>query len=476
MNKLFLYTGLEIKRQFRRRNLLIFALVLLLSYYFIRKGICITSVEDGSRISPLAVWTYGFANMQLLIASLLSLLAGFRIFRFREFNKFLYTVLNRRLFLLNVLFSGIFPFFIFLAIHEIVAIIMLRLNGFSFDGKDQLHFLIQAGMIFSVSLLFYLTGVIAGSIKRKGRPFIVGLVIWFALVFIIPGAVHEIQSIHNYTTAGTYNIHENDRNQTNFSQFISTLSLSTFYQEAIENFNKRNELPKYFWTGAWLRLLYAFIMLYIIQFRWNRFLFHGGDKSFTLLKKLHLSLKPGERLVLVSRDDQLIGQIYSALCGKTKGDKPLIKIDGKDIAKDSDLLNGRDFLYICHPDRFPGDIRTEHFVHFLAEFLRLGINDRAKISIKLDMEKNGKIRLKNLPNNVKLDLALMILFSQMSDIYMVEDLLKHQSQPAIQTFSEESRKLIDKGHYFLYITGNSYQQLEFADRVAYLLNDPAFST
>lgn len=331
-------------------------------------------------------------------------------------------------------------------------------------------------MIFSVSLLFYLTGVIAGSIKSKAKPLGVALVIWLSLVFIIPGAVHEIQSIHNYTTAGTYNIHENDRDQNNFSQFISMLSLPTYYEGAIENFKMKNELPKYFWTGAWLRLLYAFIMLAIIQFRWYRFLFHGGDKSFTLLKKLHLSLKPGERLVLVSRDDQLIGQVYSALCGKTKGDNPLLKINGKDIAKDPDLLNGRDFLYICHPDSFPGDIITEHFVHFLAEFLRLGINDSAKIALKLDMETHGKIRLKNLPHNIKLELALMILFSQKAIIYMVDDLLKYQSQPAIQTFSEESRKLIGKEKCILYITGDSHQQLEFADRVAYLLNDPAFST
>lgn len=476
MNKPFLYTGLEIKRQFRRRNLLIFALVLLLSYYFIQKGIWITSVEDGSRISPLAVWTHGFANFQLLVASLLSLLAGFRIFRFREFNKFLYTVLNRRLFLLNVLFSGIFPFFIYLAIHEIAVLIMLRLNGFSFEGKDQLHFMIQVGMIFSVSFLFYLTGVIAGSIKSKGRPFIVGLVIWFALVFVIPGAVHEIHSKHNYTTAGSYNIHESAIEQNDFSQFISTLSLSTYYQDAIENFNMKNELPKYFWTGAWLRLLYAFIMLAIIQFRWNRFLFHGGDKSFTLLKKLHLSLKRGERLVLLSRDDQLIGQIYSTLCGKAKGDKPIMKIDGKDIADDSDLMNRQRFIYICHPNRFPGDIKTEHFVQFIDEFLRLGSNDRAKMSIKLDMENNGKLRLKNLPRNIKLELAFSILFSQKAGIYMVDDLLKNQSQPAIQMFDEKSLELIGSGKCFLYITGDSHQHFEFADRVAYLLNDPALST
>jgi hypothetical protein len=296
--------------------------------------------------------------------------------------------------LTNVLFSGISPFFIFLAIHEIAAIIMLRLNGFSFEGKDQLHFLIQAGMIFSVSLLFYLTGVIAGSFRRKGRPFIVGLVIWFALVFINPGAVHEIQSIHNYTTAGTYNIHEKDRNQNNFSQFISTLSLSTYYQEAIENFNKRNELPKYFWTGAWLRLLYAFIMLAVIQIRWHRFLFHGGDKSFTLLKKLHLSLKRGERLVLLSWDDRLIGQIYSALCGKARGDKPLMKMDGNDIETNQKLRKSRTFIYICHPDYFPGDIKTRHFVQFMQNLPKLEESLRGKALPQLNLEKAGRQRLK----------------------------------------------------------------------------------
>ena len=475
MNKLFLYTGLEIKRQFRRRNLLIFALVLLLSYYFIKKGIYITSAEDGSRISPLAVWTHGFANMQLLVASLLSLLAGFRIFRFREFNKFLYTVLNRKLFLPNVLFSGIFHFFIFLAIHETAAIIMLRLNGFSFEGKDQLHFLIQAGMIFSVSLLFYLTGVIAGSIKRKGRPFIVGLVVWFALVFIIPGAANEIQSIHNYTTAGTYNIHENDRDQNNFSQFISMLSLSTYYEGAIENFNKRNELPKYFWTGAWLRLLYAFIMLAIIQFRWNRFLFHGGDKSFTLLKKLRLNLKQGERLVLLSRDDQLIGQVYSALCGKAKGDKPLMKIGGKDLETNQKLPKSRTFIYICHPDYFPGDLQIRRFVQFLQDLPKLEKSLWGKLVLQLNLEKTGHQRLKQLSQEAKAVILSTMLFSIKADIYMVYEPVQSGSPEILEIYNEQRKEQVHANKYILLATGDPRLPTKIGDRVVYLMDDPTLT-
>jgi len=477
MNKPFLYTRLEIKRQFRRRNLLILALVLLLSYYFIQKGIHLTVAESGSRISPLAVWTHGFANMQLLIVSILSLLAGFRIFRFREFNKFLYTALNRRLFFLNVLLSGIFPFFLFLAIHEIAAIIMLRLNGFSFAAKDQLHFLIQAGLIFSVSLLFYLTGVIAGSIKSKGRPFIVGLVIWFALVFIIPGAVHEIQSIHNYTTAGSYNLenHQHPHKHDNFSQIISMLSLSTYYQEAIENFNLKNGLPKYFWTGAMLRLLYALIMLGIIHSRWNRFIFHGSDKSFSKLKKLCLSLKRGETLVLLSRDEQLIGQIFSALCGKAKGLKPLMKIEGKDIEASHNLLKSKKFVYICHPDYFPGDIKTRHFVQFMDDLLKLEKSLWGKIVLRLNLEKKGQQRLKQISQEMKTAILSTMQLSMEADIYMIYNPVQSRSPEMISLFNDQQKNQVTDDKYILLVTGDPMLSTKIGDRVVYLLDDPTLT-
>ncbi len=187
---------------------------------------------------------------------------------------------------------------------------------------------------------------------------------------------------------------------------------------------------------------------------------------------MSLSINRGERLILLSRDERLIGQTFSALCGKAGAIESLLLIDGQDTVAHPELLQRKKFVYICNPNHIPGDIKTIGLVRLISDLLEHGKSGRAKFYIRFNLEQNGRLKFVNLPDEVQIDILSAYLFSVGADIYMADDLFDSPSSRIVAQFAKQLQVMAQQEKYLIYVTCDTMLAPQIGDRAIYLTSDP----
>lgn len=253
--------------------------------------------------------------------------------------------------------------------------------------------------------------------------------------------------------------------------------------QPVESFVKKDE-NIYFgevrvpWNFPW-GLLVTFVwiggMLKLSYFLYRKSLFESPKEIILGLNDLDIDVEEGKSNVVLSRGETVRQHLYNVLSGKNKAFNGRVLIHGKDIVPGN---KGIDFVYICHPDEIPGDIKAGNFVSFLGCASRVPKDQVASIWVRLDLNKYGKKSFNELEDNYKLrgQLVLMAGLFKRRNIYVINNLTKGMPADFIQEFAVQLDKLKQEGTSVLYLTNDVFMCNRIGDYTFVLKKDADLMT
>jgi ABC-type multidrug transport system ATPase subunit len=164
-----------------------------------------------------------------------------------------------------------------------------------------------------------------------------------------------------------------------------------------------------------------------------------------------MKLKKGEFKVLVSEGDLFKNQLFNLFSGETgefkkKGFTGEVLIDGVDITAEESKA---EFLYLCHPENIPGDIKVSDFLSFI----------RRLMQVKNEIKNNGpnmkaisRKKFSRLRNHERGEVMLAVLGMKARHIYLVHDIARGMPIEFTVQLKEKLAALKEEGALVLYIT------------------------
>jgi hypothetical protein len=133
-----------------------------------------------------------FSGIMLLLGSLLVLYFGYESRIHKDYLRFLSSFSSRKKLFASILFAQFGLLSIFFLSNTGLSLLLLKANGISLDRTEWIRFIAYNGILLLMMMFFLLLGSIAGSFKSRFTGFITVIVVWFALVFLVPGIVGAI--------------------------------------------------------------------------------------------------------------------------------------------------------------------------------------------------------------------------------------------------------------------------------------------
>ncbi|MFC2155491.1 ABC transporter permease subunit [Acidobacteriota bacterium] len=276
----------------------------------------------------------------------------------------------------------------------------------------------------------------------------------------------------------------------NFYQYIQKLQLQfvRFYYDkrfysahgGIESFIKGEEnvfyaksrRPAYFLVGLLLTIFYI-ILLYIVSYsRFKKFLFVVPDKTGPDPNKLNLNINSGESVVLLTTADTIIDQLYNVYSGIARGFKGIVTLNKKNIVPEKNKKK-EDFIYLCQPDKIPGNINAGDFINFFKKSLHIRGEEIQKFIEALNIKKLTKKRMNELEDKEKGSFLFALAQLKKCGIYIIHDFAKGISIDFIVDLKEQVKGLKAGGTSILYLSNDVLLATRIGDRVTYLLTDPS---
>jgi ABC-type Na+ transport system ATPase subunit NatA len=135
-----------------------------------------------------------FSGIILLFGTLLVLYFGYDSFRNKDYIKLLSSFSSYRKVFSFIQISRVLLLMCFFVILTLLGLLLLALNGIVLSGAEFSNLLRYLLVLFLVVLFLFLLGAMAGTIRSRFMGIVVVMVIWFGLVFFIPGTVYQLVS------------------------------------------------------------------------------------------------------------------------------------------------------------------------------------------------------------------------------------------------------------------------------------------
>ena len=228
-------------------------------------------------------------------------------------------------------------------------------------------------------------------------------------------------------------------------------------------FKGTSQLPKNFLVG-----LLAIIIWIVGSARWS---FRAYLKSMFPYPKgklggfsdLDIDLSNKICNVILSRDRAFNEYLYNVLSGKNKRFEGTIT-RGDDI----NIVRGEekhDFVYLCPPEKMPVDIKVRELILFFRRTLKPSKERLSKITAGLHLGKSGKKNLGELADSDKAQILFSVTLLKESSIYLIYDFSRGMSVQFIRKFTEQLKKLKEKGSSILYLTNDFYLAQRIGDYI-----------
>jgi ABC-type transport system involved in cytochrome c biogenesis ATPase subunit len=228
--------------------------------------------------------------------------------------------------------------------------------------------------------------------------------------------------------------------------------------EGDENtFHAKSRLPGNFPIGILITLGYIFLLLTVSYFQFKKSLFKMKKSELAYCAdKVDVKFKKGDFKVWNINGRNFVDLLYNLFSGQNKTIKkkaPEIKVlvDNVDIAAEK---NRRDFLYLCHSDKIPGDIKVKDLIRLFAG-IRKFPKDKIKEIMSMPEIKDftGK-KFDNLSDSRKAEVLLSLTFIGKSEIYLFNEIVSIMSVDFADRFRKRMETLSNEGSLVLYLTSN----------------------
>lgn len=255
--------------------------------------------------------------------------------------------------------------------------------------------------------------------------------------------------------------------------------------QPVESFVKKDEniyfgegrVPWNFWWGLLATFVWIGGMFRFSYFLYRKSLFGAPKEVILGLNDLDIDVEEGKSNVVLSRGETVTirQHLYNVFSGKNKAFNGRVLIDGKDIVPGNKRV---DFVYICHPDEIPGDIKVGNFIKFLGQALKAPKEQLKSIRVRLDLNKFGKKSFNELEDENKLrgQIVLTAALFKQSGIYVINNLTKGMPADFIKEFAQQLDKLKQEESAILYLTNDVFMAKRIGDYTSVLKSDADLMT
>ncbi len=233
--------------------------------------------------------------------------------------------------------------------------------------------------------------------------------------------------------------------------FSNFTTVESFVKKDENVFPGRSRLPLNFAAGILVNLLYVVGLFVGSYYRLRRSLFMLPENENPGSYPRNMKLKKGEFKVLVSEGDLFKNQLFNLFSGETgefkkKGFAGEVLINGIDITAEKSKA---EFLYLCHPENIPGDIKVAYFLSFIRRLMKVKNKNKNN---GLNMKAISRKKFSRLKNHEKGEVMLAVLGIKVRDIYLVHDIARSMPIEFTVQLKEKLSALKEEGALVLYIT------------------------
>lgn len=247
----------------------------------------------------------------------------------------------------------------------------------------------------------------------------------------------------------------------------------------VESFIKGDEnlfyagsgLPGNFGLGGAVTLFYIMLACIASYIRFKNYLFYVPDHRLTEIKKLNVALKTGRAEVVLTGTKSINNQFFNVFHGEAGTFKGKLMVDDVNIAEVTHRPDGH-FLYICHPEEIPENIKTGHLLSLFQDLLKLSKKEKAELYVQLNIDDLEKTLFKDLDEVSQGTLLLTVAQWKKSKVYMLDDFARGMPADFIMKLMECLRKLKENNSAILYITTDILVAKKVGDSVTSLFDDP----
>lgn len=239
--------------------------------------------------------------------------------------------------------------------------------------------------------------------------------------------------------------------------YIDKVYFSNFTQ--VESFVKSNEnifpgrskLPVYFVTGISVNLFYLIVLFWVSHYRFKKSLYMLPSNEWPGSYHRNMKLQKGEFKVLVSEGDLFKNQLFNLFSGepgefKKKGFSGEVLINGIDITAEK---SRDEFLYLCHPENIPGDIKVSDFLLFIRRLMKVKNNNK---NYDLKIKPIARKKFSRLKNHEKGEAMLAVMGMKTQHIYLVHDIARGMPIEFTVQLKEKLAALKEEDSLVLYLT------------------------
>jgi ABC-type Na+ transport system ATPase subunit NatA len=237
-------------------------------------------------------------------------------------------------------------------------------------------------------------------------------------------------------------------------------------------FYAKSRLPGYFLIGVLLTIFYVALLSIAAYSRFKKCLFVLPDKTGPDANKLDLSINSGESVVLLTTAGTIINQLYNVFSGIFRGFNGKVMVNKEDIVPKKNKKK-EDFVYLCQPDKIPGNINAGDFISFFKKLLHIPEEEVRHFVENLKIAQIEKKNINELKEKEKGKLLFALARLKNSRIYMIHDFAKGMPIDFIAGLKVQVKKLKDEGATILYLSNDILLATKIADRVTYLITDPS---
>lgn len=218
--------------------------------------------------------------------------------------------------------------------------------------------------------------------------------------------------------------------------------IESFIKDDENLFSGNSRLPGGFIYGILLNILYIVVLFAIVFYRSKKILF---IRPLTIREaKKPIALENGQCRVILTASSEVKEVIYNYFSGYKSGYAGQILMNGKDV---KDEL-GDDYLYICHPDRIPGEFKVKDFLNLVFTLAGVSQEQNVKSRIKDSFAK----KFTGFGYVERVEVLLLICESVSPRAVLFDEVEKDMPESETEGLVKSIRAFKSKGTAILYFT------------------------
>jgi hypothetical protein len=251
--------------------------------------------------------------------------------------------------------------------------------------------------------------------------------------------------------------------------------LVPFIKDDENIFYAESRLPGNFRTGVAVNLIYLVLLLGFAYYRFFNFIYGVPDIRMPQLTGLSPKMRPRNMMGIITEEERVISQFYRVWSGKF-GKFDHIAMVGEDNVIDPKYKGkGYPFLYVCHANQLPYDIKTIDFVRFLWGIQRASAKERAELYMALELENYENVKLGDLQRGVRAKILLGLALLKKTKCVMMNDIGFGMTLNFLEYFRDAIYDMRKKDVAMLYLSQDVHTVYKMCEYGALLQTDRAIA-